>query len=181
MVSCCLSQIFPALTHMPCMLSALCCSFVESSLEVLVSSTMGKGGVEMSCLHSSESAGSVLMAEWAGSSWGHSLMSICRQHINRQWNSGRLRSAQDLAWGEQRAVPSTWQRWAALFLGCSPKLQGSLNLNIPGFKHGTGLPSLLGTESGLGGKTAILLCWRTGCAHLPNDGAHQLRHAVKIC
>lgn len=102
MVSCCLSQIFPALTHMPCMLSALCCSFVESSLEVLVSSTMGKGGVEMSCLHSSESAGSVLMAEWAGSSWGHSLMSICRQHINRQWNSGQaeVSSGSGLRWAE---------------------------------------------------------------------------------
>lgn len=46
-------------------------------------------------------------------------------------------------------------------------------------RHGVAI-SLRGAEPGSGGRTAISLCRRTGCAELPADGAYPLRHAVKI-
>lgn len=47
-------------------------------------------------------------------------------------------------------------------------------------RHGAAV-SLLGTEPGSGGRTALSLCRRAGCADLPDDGAYGLRHAVEIC
>lgn len=56
------------------------------------------------------------------------------------------------------------------------KLLGSLRLQVG---HEVAV-SLLGVEPGSGGRTAMSLCERTGCADLPNGGAYRLQRAVEI-
>lgn len=121
-----------------------------------------------------------VLGRWLGAVLGHCLMlwAAYKLALKPQPDWGGFRIVLQPLDDEQRQCPGHGKNKLPPFSAQSKaKLLGSLGLQV---RHEVAV-SLLGVEPGSGGRTAILLCERTGCADLPNDGVYWLQRAVKIC
>ena len=118
---------------------------------------------------------------WPGAVLGHrlTLWGVCKLAVKPWPDRGEVSIPLQPPHSEWWTVPGTRQGWAAPASDMVQSRPAVSVSQVPGTARGC--CSLLGVEPGPGGRAAISLCQRTGCADLLNDGAYRLQHAVKIC